>query len=399
MKYYLLFFIKKIKSIFLLIYKGLNFLLTIFFKFPCLVIWRELHKIRRYLYRQGFLKVHSFEIPIISVGNIVFGGSGKTPFTVYLINLLSKNSKIMILTRGYKGNLEKGSGIITGGKRFTDIDPEEYGDEALILTAALDSNKGAVVVGKNRVKNLKKYFSVVKPQVILLEDGYQHLKLHRDLNIVLFDATMPLNRYKVFPVGYLREDLSALKDADVIVITRVGMVNPQKILELKSRIMEGGYKHTGSYQDKYGRPKLWVEANYHPTGIYNSRGELIYKENELKGKRVILAAGLANPTSFVQLLESMGAIIVHRAIFSDHHSYNEKEVTELLDLSTKLEALVIVTEKDMVKIRKLIINERLLFLGIEIRCIKGENELIDLILKTISFTWPDGKFNGQKRPE
>lgn len=141
----------------------------------------------------------------------------------------------MVLTRGYKGQLEHSSGLLKSGQKFR-LNPFDYGDEPLMISNKM--SKGAVIVGKKRAENLLKYFAETRPDVVLLDDGFQHLQIYRSFNIVLFDATMPLQNYKVAPLGYLREGLSALKDADAIVISRADMVTQAKLQKLLSTISE-----------------------------------------------------------------------------------------------------------------------------------------------------------------
>src|SRR5690606_32028400 len=139
----------------------------------------------------------------------------------------------MILMRGYKGKLEKSSGILRGGRKLG-YNPVDYGDEPLLLARRLES--ASIVVGRNRSENLRYHFNNEKPDVVLLDDGHQHLKLYRDLNIVLFDALMPASRYKVAPLGYMREGFSALKDADLVVIGRADQATRESIDNLKELV-------------------------------------------------------------------------------------------------------------------------------------------------------------------
>ena len=260
---------------------------------PLSVLWDKVYQFRRFLFEYNIVKKNYFKVPIISVGNITFGGTGKTPLTIWLIKLLEKmDQEVMVLSRGYKGKRENSSGILHGGGRFYS-NPEEFGDEPLLLSRSL--TKGAVVVGKNRSENLKKYFSDVKPDIVVMDDGFQHLRLFRNFNIVLFDSLLPLDRYKTAPMGYLREGLTSLKDADFIVLTRVDQVHEKKINELIDML----YEHTS-------RPLPVAKVKYAPCGIYNCFDEKVMDLKELNGKKFLL--------SQVSLLLSIFIIFCHNMV-------------------------------------------------------------------------------------
>jgi len=193
-------------------------LIISFIFFPFSVIWKAINRLRRYAYSLGYLKSYNFNLPIISVGNVVFGGTGKTPFTIWLAKFLESEGKVItVLLRGYKGKLEKLSGLLKSENKFN-LSALDFGDEAINLIRSLE--KSSVIVGKNRKINFVKFADDVKADVLLLDDGYQHLQIFRDLDIVLFDANLPLESYKVVPSGYMREGIEALNYGDVIIITR-----------------------------------------------------------------------------------------------------------------------------------------------------------------------------------
>ena len=217
-----------------------------FFLVPLSKLWESVYRLRRSFYEYGLLKKEYFKVPIISVGNISFGGTGKTPMIIYLTGKVSELGLTpAVLTRGYKGDLEHKSGLIKGGQRFRS-NPKQFGDEPLLISRKM--NKGAVIVGKNRARNLRKYFHQVSPDVVFLDDGFQHIQLYRSFNVVLFDSALPLSRYKTAPLGYLREGLTALKDADAILLSRADQVSSEKMDELTS------------FLEKYHRRGIIIEV-------------------------------------------------------------------------------------------------------------------------------------------
>jgi tetraacyldisaccharide 4'-kinase len=335
---------------------------------PLSVLWDAFYRFRRFAYNYDIFKQNDFRVPIISVGNLTFGGTGKTPFTLWLADYLeSLDLKVMILMRGYKGRLEHGVGILRAGKRLG-FNPRDYGDEALLLSRRLKNS--CVVVGKRRSENLEYYFNQEYPDVVLLDDGHQHLKLARDINIVLFDCLMPLERYKTAPLGYMREGFSGLKDADVIVLGRSDQVDEIKKNALKELIQS----HLKHYIPM-------VEVSYGPVGLFNSQYELVYELHRLKGLKVVAVAGVASPDSFFKLLEKLGVELLLKESFPDHHSFKADEINRLISSAIELEALLVTTEKDMVKLRRLVDHPRLVYLEIRMEFLKGEKETKEIISK------------------
>ncbi len=333
---------------------------------PLSSTWESAYRLRRSMYEYGLLKKNYFKVPIISIGNISFGGTGKTPLTVWLINKLeSYGLEVMVLTRGYKGKLEHKSGMIKGGQRFLS-NPHEYGDEPLLISRQM--KRGSVVVGKKRSENLRHYFPILKPDVVLLDDGFQHIQLYRSLNLVLFDALLPLESYQTAPLGYLREGLSALKDADAILISRSDMVAEEQLENLLDLIR------------KYHRPDIPVaKLAYKPQAIVDCFDQEIMELEDLKGKRVLALTAIAAPESFYNLIESFGAEIVEKKVYPDHYFFTHDDINEILIESARLNAIVISSEKDMVKLRKVTKDPRILSLNIEVKFMSGEDEVLDQI--------------------
>jgi tetraacyldisaccharide 4'-kinase len=337
-----------------------------FFLKPFSLIWEWAYFIRRIFYDYGVFHQKSYLVPVISIGNLTFGGTGKTPFTLWLAKYLQdKDKKVMILMRGYKGKLEKTGGFIDSDKAMSP-DPEAYGDEALLYARRL--NHASIVVGKKRSENLSFYFPKVEPDVVLLDDGHQHIKIKRKLNIVLFDATMPLVKYEVAPLGYMREGFQALKDADLIVLGKADIAGPKKVESLK----------------KYIKPYLpfgveFTEIGFKPNGFYNHANDLVLTVDQVRGKKVICLAGIANPQPFFKLIEDLGAEVLVTESFPDHHFFKLDEINALLSYAKSEDAYLVTTEKDMVRIRKVVEDEAILFLEIDVDFLSGKEECLKVI--------------------
>jgi len=337
---------------------------------PLSFLWDVVHRLRRFFYYYGLFPQNNFQVPIISVGNLTFGGTGKTPFTLWLGSwLLERQKKVMVLTRGYKGKLENSSGIIRAGRRLG-FNPNEYGDEASLLARRLKN--ATIVVGKNRSANLDFFFELENPDVVLLDDGHQHLKLSRDLNIVLFDSTMPLESYRVAPSGYMRENFQALQDTSVVVFTRADQVDEEKIQKLKDRI--------SPYLSKEA---IFVRMKYQASGLFDLGYRKKYDLSDLSGKKVIAVAGIASPASFYKILEENGAEIIEKLSYPDHHFFKPAEMEDILDKAAKHEAIVVTTEKDMVKMRRIVDDNRIVYLEISSTFVEGEENLKQLLSRVL----------------
>ncbi len=340
--------------------------------FPLSYLWESIYRARRAFYEYGILRRSYFKVPVLSVGNLTFGGTGKTPFIIWLTDFFSKQSLTpVVLTRGYKGSLEKGRGVIKSGQTFRS-NPVEYGDEPLLISRSMKS--GAVIVGKRRSANLRKYFADILPDVILLDDGFQHLELYRGFNIVLFDASLPIERYEVAPLGYLREGLTALKDADAIVISRCDQVSRKQVASLISFLSPHFHPSTPI-----------AKIRYIPIGVFNSYYKKVMDIEELEGRKIIAVAAIASPESFFQLLESLGAQVIEKASFPDHHFFSPEDINELLIKAAYHDAIIMTSEKDMVKLRRISQDSRINSLNIVLDFIDGEDALTSAIKNAISF--------------
>jgi tetraacyldisaccharide 4'-kinase len=334
-----------------------------FLFFPISFLWGKFYLLRRFLYKVEILKSYEFQVPIISVGNLSFGGTGKTPMIVWLSRFINDRGLApMILTRGYKSQLENHSGVLLSGQKFK-LNPYDYGDEPLMISQQL--SRGAVVVGKKRAQNLIRYFHELKPDIVLLDDGFQHLKIKRNLNIALFDALIPHSKYKTPPFGILREELFALNDADWVIFSRADMASREDLENLKS-FLKTYLKH---------EPK-WAEIKYASLGLFNAYEDKVMDLHELKAKKILAVSALANPTSFYQSLSDSGAIVVETKTYPDHHFFSLNEINEILALATMSGCTVVCSEKDMVKIKRVTQDSRIHYIKIKVEFISQEKEFV-----------------------
>ncbi|HEX2964734.1 MAG TPA: tetraacyldisaccharide 4'-kinase, partial [Syntrophorhabdaceae bacterium] len=304
--------------------------------------------IREYLYRSGKIKIDKAIIPVISVGNITLGGTGKTP----LVDKLSRRLKEEglnpgIITRGY-GRTKKG---------VFSVDPvndnaREVGDEALMLAR---KTHVPVIVGSDRPAAIDNGISRFGIDIAILDDGFQVRNLEKDLELLVLNAQEPLENHELFPLGPYREPLLRVRDAHAIFVNKGDL--DKNALYFTREI-----------------PKFRVR--YKPLYLYDIRKKLIGHYRFMNEKRVTAFAGLGDNRSFYNLLGSMGANIVHTIDFPDHHRYTEADLLKCA--SHKDAEMVVTTEKDAIKIAHMDVPENMFFLCIEAE-IENEDSLVAML--------------------
>ncbi len=278
-------------------------------------------QIKNALYRTKILRPKKGPLAVVSVGNISFGGSEKTPFVLTLIAVLLKNGvKPAVVTRGYKGKWERMGGILSDGKSRSGTWTES-GDEPYMIS--LNYPEIGVFVGKNRFLSCTKAYNMGF-QVAILDDGFQHRRLYRDLDIVLYDPSENLP---------LREPLSSIKRADILLLKEGADAKIEQNIFLRLPEVDT-FSYTVSIE-----------------GLYNME-RIEESISALKEKRVLAFCGIARPDRFQKLLEQAGIEPLHFIPFPDHHPYPLESVKQISDLFYGHKADVcFTTEKDAVKIK------------------------------------------------
>ena len=299
-------------------------------RFPLLRLYDLLVSFRNFLYDIKLLKVHRLDKPVISIGNLAMGGAGKSPITSALTGLLNKSGlKVAVLSRGY-GRKEPETSRVTEPWG----DWELYGDEPVMMARRHPYAK--ICVGPNR-QTAAREADAWNPDVFLLDDGFQHRKLHRDLDVVLIDITQPMPHR--FSLSLFREHLPSLRRAHVVLLTRWdGVANLTPWKETIARY----------------NPKVPVQPVIFKPGAVVFLDE---RESEgpefLKGKKVAAWSGIARPEKFFKTLEGLGAELIHTLSLKDHEPLSlQKRKTFLQQCQLKNAALIITTEKDAVKLEK-----------------------------------------------
>jgi tetraacyldisaccharide 4'-kinase len=274
-------------------------------------------RVRNHLYDKGVLSTVRPKEFVISVGNLTWGGTGKTSLTSYLAKfLINEGFKVGILSRGYQRNT-RGAVVVSDGQELKSA-WQDAGDEPYLLAGKIP--QAAVVVAESRVEGLP-VLSQFQPDVILLDDAFQHRRIERDLNLVLVDSTENILDLRVLPFGKLREPVDGLNRANAIILTHSKNANPE----------------TEKAVNSYGAPVY--HANYEAAKF------------DYSGKPIAAFCGIASPQHFQRLLIENGAKVVLFREFPDHHVYSQAEFREFEQaaLTAGAEAIV-TTAKDSVKL-------------------------------------------------
>ena len=296
-------------------------------------------KTRRALYRSGRFRVHDPGVPVISVGNLTTGGTGKTPLVEWIASELAQTgSRVCILTRGY-GRRGAGTRVIVSDGNEIISDAARAGDEALLLAERL-KGQAAVISAADRVSAARWAVENLQSDVLVLDDGFQHLRMARNLNILTIDATNPWGNGKLLPAGILRESPAELARAHCIVITRAD--GPDQTEELQREIAA----------QRKDCPVFCSRMRL--SGLRPQPSEPLIAAEDIPASRIAAFCGLGNPESFFALLRRGGYQLAHTQTFRDHHWYTQNDIDRLVRQSVSRGAqILLTTAKDEVKLRSL----------------------------------------------
>ncbi len=329
---------------------------------PFAIIYRIGILIRRSLYRIGIFK--SYELPesVISIGGITVGGAGKTPVLMHIAGLLESSGKnALILSRGYGG--DSSTAVITPGE---DTANSRFSDEVRLMASNLRST---IAVGANRIEAYTRAKKSESFEFCLLDDGFQHWKIERDIDIVVMDASAPFGNGMLLPRGSLREPRSSLGRASAIILTRADQAN-----EIQQRISE--------IRNVAGEIPVIV-TEYQVESIVDVRSIEPIDRDMIHATPVFAFTAVANPGSFYRTAEAAGLSIRSRRSFRDHHIFTQYDADDLARTArAEMCEAFVVTEKDAVKLRDLDFSGIPLYaIRISLHIIEGENKLNDLVFR------------------
>jgi tetraacyldisaccharide 4'-kinase len=292
-------------------------------------------------------------VPVISVGNITVGGTGKTPLVIWLCKMFrEQNVNCAILTRGYKA--VKGES-----------------DEPGML--AKNCPGSAVVVNPDRLAGAIEAVKKHRAQVLIMDDGFQHRRLHRDIDIVTIDAMLPFGYGKMLPAGLLREHVSALKRAQAVIITRCDLVSRNNLTELAATISRIN-------------PGMIVARTIH-SPVCATSGKRQIPLEELKNKKTFIFCGIANPDAFIATVGLVGANITGSRVYDDHHSYTAGDIEGIYrDAAQSGAEMILTTEKDYNKIGLPDGSPalELAYLAVRLQFVDGADRIRELIERSLA---------------
>lgn len=336
------------------------------------VVYAGVVRVRNFLYSRELLPRYSLPLPVISIGNISAGGTGKTPAVIFLARLLTgKGRKVAVLSRGYKGEKDR-----TGQTMIVNAgtSPRQAGDEPVLIARRLPGVP--VLVGRNRYQSGRLGLKEFGTEVFILDDGFQHLILRRNLDLVLIDAARPFFQ-PLLPRGYLREPPASLERAGGVILTRIDQAVPEDVERLHRYL-----------QSKFPGKKVF-HARYYSPGLQEWRFWRHYPEEarflDPAGKKAGVFAGVAFPASVCRTLEQMGVAVTGSLFLPDHEPVTPEE---LINFSRQCEEkgaqLLVTTEKDAVKFSFLPPEILPLYvLPVDLILDEGEEEFYKWLQKTV----------------
>jgi tetraacyldisaccharide 4'-kinase len=309
---------------------------------PLSVAYRAASRARLALYRRGTFKTHHIAAPVLSVGNLTAGGTGKTPLVEWLARAVvgSAGRRVCVLTRGYGREHARRRVVVSDGHRVL-AGVREAGDEPLLLAEHLIDLGVAIVCDADRVAAAHFAMKELGSEVFILDDGFQHLRVARDLNVVTLDATDPWGGGRLLPAGLLREPVGGLRRADCIVITRVELAEDLDGLRAEASRLSG-VRAVFAARTRAVGVKLIAQ---------NARDAVT---SHTMPHAVAAFCGVGNPRAFFANLRRDGYDLRHARAFADHHRYTQRDVREIEDEARRAGAVALVTTaKDAVKLRAL----------------------------------------------
>lgn len=335
------------------------------------VLYRAAVSIRNAGYDAGWLRQVRLSCPVISVGNLTVGGAGKTTCVAFLAAKLKRQGRhVAILSRGYGGT--RATPYVLGvrdGQLEVNGRPEERTDELPDEPQMLAMQLPGVpiVIGTRREETGRLILEQQRPDVLVLDDGLQHRRLARDVDIILINATMPLDGWPLLPRGPMREPLAALRRADVLLITKADQ-SLDRVAALQERLA-------------MLNPRAAIATAIHePEGLWDALSSEPVPLDRLGGARIALVSSIGDPDSFDDTVRRLGAVIARHLRYPDHHRYGMDDWQQIAQAAASSNAAALVTtEKDLMRLRQVArassASVPVWVLRIGMRVVSGEDEL------------------------
>ncbi len=331
--------------------------------------------IRNKFFDWGILKHEEFDIPVICIGNITVGGTGKTPHTEYLIHVLEKKYRVGVLSRGYK---RKSKNFVLADENSTSL---QLGDEPFQIKNKYP--KTIVAVDGNRRRGIRKMLALDNPpQVILLDDAFQHRYVKPSYTIILSDFNRPVYEDALLPAGRLREPFSAMKNANMIIVTKC----PEELQPIDYRIISHDI-NAFPYQELF-----FTTFSYRGLKPVFKEGRADRDLSYLTRKNILLVTGIASPKMLLKkLLEYTDKERISELIYSDHYHFRSKDIKQIISSFNNIASenkIILVTEKDAVRLMLRNdfpeeIKNNLYYIPIEVSFLENEEDFAEKIFKHI----------------
>ena len=324
-------------------------------------------RLRVLLYDWGWFPQRKLPVPVLSVGNLTLGGTGKTPVVIVLVDwLLAQGKRVAILSRGYRRTSTDPFLLVSDGERML-VNPKEAGDEPFLM--AQRCPRAIVAVGADRYELGDWILNRFPVDCLVLDDGFQHLGLYRDVDLLLVDATDAEGLAAVVPSGRLREPLQAAARATAIVVTRADV--PAQVTEVCHRL-----------QSTLGTMPDPIQVVFRPESLVSVVTGASQALSWSQGKTALLCSGVGHAGSFRSLVERMGLKILDEVAYADHHDYTIHDVERLRTRAAELQAdLIVTTEKDACKLAVLLQRtDSWWAIRLSTYVISGEERLKQLVL-------------------
>jgi tetraacyldisaccharide 4'-kinase len=308
---------------------------------------------RNRAYQRGWKSIHKAPVPVVSVGNLTVGGTGKTPCVEYVARFYRQlGLQVALLSRGYGSDVGRNDEALVLEENLPDVPHLQGADRSALANVAVEE---------------------LESEILVLDDGFQHRRLHRDLDIVLIDATCPWGYGHLLPRGLLREPIGSLRRADVVVLTRCDLVSPETVRAIRAAV-EGT------------KPGMPIAESTHQPARWCNAAQATAPLDAWKDRTVAGFCGIGNPDAFRQTLVKLGVNVTAWRTYPDHHAYTRDDIVELRNWARQLpgDAVVATTQKDLVKIRLDRIGDRELWaLQIQLKVAAGKDALEESLRRVV----------------
>jgi tetraacyldisaccharide 4'-kinase len=332
---------------------------------PVATIYGSAVALRNRLYDLGILRSHKFNLPVICVGNITVGGTGKTPHVIYIADKLSQHFEVSVLSRGYLRKSHGFRAVLPGDSVSV------AGDEPLLMSLRLPS--AGIFVDRDRVNGIRKIMKTAPTTgAVILDDGFQHRSVSAGKNILLTSYNRLMMRDRLLPLGRLRESLRGIRRADIIIVTKV----PQGLTD-DDRLRISNEISPGQHQSLFFTALAYLK----PVPLFGQG------EREItSGTSVLLVTGIADPEPLFVYLSGISAGVTHLN-FPDHHRFSEKNIRDVASAFEAIKSedkMIVTTEKDCVRLKEItniadLLGKSIYCLPIGVEFIDNEEEFIKLI--------------------